>query len=379
MESPMKYFAGMEDYRKAGYVKHKMTDIIAISIAAIICGAEDWYDIEDYGKKKYEWLKTFLELPSGAPSHDTYNRFFSLSDPVVLESCFAGWIKAIADNGEGRIVSIDGKTLRGSKGAGRDSFIHMVSAWCNTNNLVLAQEKVDDKSNEITAIPELLKLLVLKGCIVTIDAMGCQQDIAEKITDGQADYILAVKDNQKFLYDDIKEAFANSKASDEYTAKELGHGRIETRTTKVIEDLDWVCSKGEWKKLACIIMVFSTRTDKRTGKKEEASRYYISSKKGTALFFHNAVRAHWGIENKLHWMLDVVFGEDDSKKQAQHAAQNFSLLNKIALNMIKSHEPGASSGSKIISAKRKRKMAAWDNDYLVSIFLSFGNSSLTNN
>lgn len=372
----MKYFAGMEDYRKQGYVKHKLENIIAISIAAIICGAEDWYEIEDYGKQKYSWLSTFLDLSDGAPSHDTYNRFFSLSDPQILEGCFTEWIKAIADISEGRIISIDGKTLCGSKGAGRDTFIHMVSAWCNSNNMVLGQEKVDDKSNEITAIPALLELLVLKGCIVTIDAMGCQQDIAEKITGKEADYILAVKDNQKFLHDDIKEAFSNAKVQDEYVCKELGHGRIETRTTLVIEDSDWVCSKEQWKKLTSLIMVSSTRINKKTGVKEDACRYYISSKKGSALFFHHAIRSHWGIENKLHWMLDVAFGEDDSKKQVQNAAQNFSLLNKIALNMIRNHEPDFMRGSKKISVKRKRKMAAWDNDYLISILLSFGSAHL---
>lgn len=332
----MKYFAAMEDHRKQGYVKHKMINIIAISIAAVICGAEDWYDIEDYAKEKYEWLKTILDLSDGVPSHDTYNRFFSFANPKVLEDCFEDWINAIANLSEGRIISIDGKTLRGSKGADRDTFIHMVSAWCNANNMVLAQQKVNDKSNEITAIPVLLELLVLKGCIITIDAMGCQQQIAEKIADKEADYILAVKGNQKFLLDDIEEAFSNAKADDEYTHKEVDHGRLETRTTQVITDLGWICSKEDWKKLSCIIRVFCTRINKQTGDKEEGYRYYyISSKKGTAQYFNHAIRAHWGIENKLHWMLDVTFGEDSSKKQAENAAQNFSLISKIALNMIR--------------------------------------------
>jgi len=367
----MKYFAAMEDHRKEGYVKHPMINIIAISIAAVICGAEDWYDIEDYGKEKYEWLKTLLDLSEGVPSHDTYNRFFSLANPQALERCFEDWINAIANLSEGRIISIDGKTLRGSKRAGSDTFIHMVSAWCNANNMVLAQQKVNDKSNEITAIPVLLDLLVLKGCIVTIDAMGCQKEIAEKIADKQADYILAVKGNQKFLLDDIEEAFSNAKSDDEYTLKEVDHGRIETRTAKVITDLDWICSKQNWKKLACIIMVFSTRINKQTGVKEEAYRYYISSKKGTAKYFNHAVRAHWGIENKLHWMLDVSFKEDSSKKQAENAAQNFSLLSKIALNMIGNLPHDVTRGTKVISAKRKRKMAAWNNEYLLKILLSF--------
>lgn len=375
----MKYFAAMEDYRKQGYVKHKMINIIAISIAAVICGAEDWYDIEDYGKEKYEWLKTFLDLSEGVPSHDTYNRFFSFANPQALERCFEDWINAIANLSEGRIISIDGKTLRGSKGTGRDNFIHMVSAWCNANNMVLAQQKVDDKSNEITAIPVLLELLVLKGCIITIDAMGCQKEIAEKIADKEADYILAVKGNQKFLLDDIEEAFSNTKADDEYTYKEVNHGRIESRTTEVITDLDWICSKEDWKKLYCIIRVFCSRIDKKTGVKEEAFRYYISSKKGTAQYFNDAIRAHWGIENKLHWMLDVTFGEDSSKKQAENAAQNFSLISKIALNMIRNLPHDITRGSKVISAKRKRKMAAWNNEYLLKILLSFNpNESKTN-
>jgi predicted transposase YbfD/YdcC len=371
MESPMKYFAAMEDYRKQGYVKHKMINIIAISIAAVICGAEDWYDIEDYGKEKYEWLKTFLDLSDGVPSHDTYNRFFSFANAEALEGCFEDWINAIANLSEGRIISIDGKTLRGSKGADRDTFIHMVSAWCNANNLVLGQQKVDDKSNEITAIPVLLELLVLKGCIITIDAMGCQKEIAEKIADKEADYILAVKGNQKFLLDDIEEAFSNARADDEYTHKEVDHGRIETRTTQIITDVDWICSHQDWKKLYCIIRVFCSRINKKTGVKEEAFRYYISSKKGTAKYFNHAIRAHWGIENKLHWMLDVTFGEDNSKKQAENAAQNFSLISKIALNMIRNLPHDLTRGSKVISAKRKRKMAAWNNKYLLKILLSF--------
>lgn len=317
-------------------------------------------------------------MSAGVPSHDTCNRFFSLADPQVLERCFTDWIKAVANLSEGRIINIDGKTLRGSKAAGSDSFIHMVSAWCNANNMVLAQQKVDDKSNEITAIPVLLELLVLKGCIVTIDAMGCQQEIAEKITDKEADYILAVKGNQKFLLDDIEEAFSNAKADDEYTHKEVNHGRIESRTTKVITDLDWICSKQDWKKLSCIIMVFSTRINKQTGLKEESCRYYISSKKGTAKDFNEAIRSHWGIENKLHWMLDVTFGEDKSKKRAENAAQNFSLISKIALNMIKNLPHDATRGSKVISAKRKRKMAAWNNDYLLSILLSFNPDEIIN-
>src|SRR6266508_1015808 len=245
------------------------------------------------------------------------------------------------------------------------------SSGCNTNNMVLAQEKVDDKSNEITAIPALLDVLFLKGCIVTIDAMGCQRDIAEKIVTKEADYILAVKGNQKVLEDDIKEAFSNGSVEDEYTQKEVNHGRIEIRTTRLIKDLDWICNKEDWKKLACIIMVFCKRIDKRTGIEELSARYYISSKNGSARDFYTAIRSHWGIENKLHWLMDVALAEDQSKKYTGNEAQNFSLINKVVLNMIRNHEPEVTDGSKKISVKRKRLMAAWDNDYLLSILLSF--------
>ena len=371
MQSPISYFSSLKDYRHEGYITHSLVNIVAISIAAIICGASDWYEVEDYGKEKKSWLQTFLNIGDKVPSHDTYNRFFSFIDPIALEQCFADWIAAIANLTEGRIISIDGKTLRGSKGSGKEHFIHMVSAWCNANGLVLGQQKVDEKSNEITAIPALLELLVIKGCIVTIDAMGCQQSIAAKIVEREADYILAVKDNQKFLHQDIREAFDNEKPVDEYTASNVAHGRIETRTTSVITNTDWVCKSENWEHLHSIIKVVATREDKKTNVKETATRYYISSKKETAVFFQNAIRSHWSIENRLHWMLDVAFNEDSSKKQAINSAQNFSLLNKIALNMINHHKLDDDRGAKKISVKRKRKMAAWNNDYLLGILLSF--------
>lgn len=371
MESPIRYFGNLKDYRDERYISHSLINIVAISIAAIICGAEDWYEVEDYGKEKKYWLQTFLDIGDSVPSHDTYNRFFSLVDPLSLEGCFMDWIAAIADISEGRVINIDGKTLCGSKGSGKEHFIHMVSAWCNANGLVLGQQKVDSKSNEITAIPALLELLVMKGCLVTIDAMGCQQAIAEKIVEQGADYLLAVKDNQKFLHQDIQEAFENEKPVDQYTASNVGHGRIETRTTSVIANLDWVCKPGNWKDLHCIIKVASTRENKKTKVKEAATRYYISSKNETAQFFQNAIRSHWSIENKLHWMLDVAFHEDNSKKQAANSAQNFSLFSKIALNMIHHHKLDDDRGAKKISVKRKRKMAAWNNDYLIGILLSF--------
>lgn len=349
-----------------------MESIIAITLAAIICGAESWYDIEDFGKQKKDWLETFLDLSDGIPSHDTFNRFFAMADSAGLEECFRKWISSIAEKVEGRKINIDGKCLRGSRSSDEDSFVHMVSAWCNANGLVLGQQKVYDKSNEITAIPQLLDALFIEGAVITIDAMGTQKEIAAKIIDNKADYVLAVKGNQGFLEDDIKEAFAQGVADDTFTSKvELSHGRIEKRTTYVIKDMDWICSRSEWKKLYCIIMVMATRIDKKSGHKEEAHRYYISSKKASAQWFDACIREHWGIENKLHWVLDVAFREDQSKKRQGEAAQNFSLMTKVALNLIKTHKAGAkSNGCTPYSIKRKRLMAGWNNNYLADIMMS---------
>lgn len=372
----MKYFAAMPDHRHSSYITHPLPTLIGITIAAVICGAEDWYDVEDYGWEKKEWLGQFLDLSSGIPSHDTFNLFFQKVEAKALEECFQQWVSEVATLAEGRIISIDGKTLRGSsKSKEPGSFIHMLSAWCSHNHLVLGQQKVSDKSNEITAIPALLELLVVKGCLVTIDAMGCQLKIAEKIVDKEADYLLAVKENQEVLLDDIREAFGCTPATDNYKASSVGHGRVETRTTAVIDDTDWICRKEEWKNLSSLIKIECTRYDKKTKKEEKAERYYISSKKASALYFHDAVKTHWQVENNLHWMLDVIFSEDNSKKQAGNSAQNFSLISKIALNMIRNHRDTQNRGAKKISAKRKRKMAGWNNDYLLEILLTLNYST----
>ena len=376
MVSPMKYFAAMTDHRHPSYVTHPLPTIIGITIAAVICGAEDWYDVEDYGWEKKEWLGQFLDVRNGIPSHDTFNLFFQRVDAKALEECFENWVSEVATLAEGRIISVDGKTLRGSSESKElGSFIHMVSAWCSANHLVLGQQKINDKSNEITAIPVLLDLLVIKGCLVTIDAMGCQLKIAEKIVAGEADYLLAVKENQEFLLDDIREAFASAPPKDTYKQSNVGHGRVETRITSLIEGAEWICRKEQWKSLSSLIKVECTRFDKKTTKEETSLRYYISSKEASARYFHEAVRAHWQVENNLHWMLDVVFSEDDSKKRAGNAAQNFSLISKVALNMIVNHRDTHSRGAKKISAKRKRKMAGWNNDYLLEILLTLNCST----
>lgn len=360
MTGLIRFFEPMEDPRVERTKLHKFTDIISITIAAVICGCEDWNEIELFGNLKKDWLSTFLELPNGIPSHDTFNRFFAALDPKVLEQCFLNWIQEVAHITHGRIISIDGKRLCGSGAQGKKAIVHMVSAWCNENNMVLGQVKTDDKSNEITAIPELLNLLDIKGCTITIDAMGCQTNIAAKIIEKEADYLLAVKGNQGHLLDDIKEAFEQTPAKHQQvsTTLETNHGRIEKRTCHVIEDTAWVCKKKGWKELKRLIKITAERTDKLSGEKSKECRYYISSAALKADELLHATRQHWGIENKLHWMLDVNFHEDASRKKAGNAAQNFSVISRIALNLIQNEK------SKKLSIKKKRLAAGWEHSYL---------------
>ena len=361
----MEYFNTLPDPRIDRQKRHNLGDIIFITIAAVICGADNWEDIEEYGDANYDWLKTVLELANGIPSHDTFNRVFSLLNPQALQQCFINWVQSVAQVTEGRIISIDGKRLCNSGEGGSKAIIHMVSAWSNANNMVLAQQKVNDKSNEITAIPALLEVLDIKGCTVTIDAMGCQQDIATKIIEKEADYILAVKGNQAHLYDDIKEAFEQEKLIVSDIQLNADHGRIEKRICSIITNTDWVCKKDKWEGLQMLIRIQSERTQKATGTTETQTRYYITSHKADAQFFNHAVREHWGIENKLHWVLDVAFGEDGSTKRAGNAAENFSFINKIALNLIQQHDDRR--GAKRISVKTKRKKCGWSKDYLTTI------------
>lgn len=371
MSSILEHFGSLPDPRTKEHKKeHKLIDIIFITIAAVICGAEDWNDIEQYGEEKEDWLKTILELPSGIPSHDTFNRVFSLIDPGELQKCFISWVRSIAKISEGQIVSIDGKRMCNSGEQGKKAIIHMVSAWSNDNSMVLGQVKVNDKSNEITAIPALLDLLLVKGCWITIDAMGAQKDIAAKIKSKEAEYILAVKDNQEHLHDDIKEAFKHGKTEQADEQTNLDHGRIEKRTRRIITAMEWVCKAEDWQGLRTLIEIKSERTIKATGAKEIQVRYYISSAISTAKKFNEAIREHWRIENNLHWILDVAFNEDNSMKRAGHAAENFSVISKIAVNLINQHEH--KKGARKLSMKTKRKKAGWSNDYLVAILAHAG-------
>lgn len=365
MSNILEHFSSLPDPRRDHKKRHKLIDIVFITIAAVICGADDWYEVEEYGRDKAEWLNTILELPNGIPSHDTFNRVFSILDTAALHECFIGWVRSVAALSEGQVVSIDGKRMCNSGENGSKAVIHMVSAWSGANNMVLAQQKVDDKSNEITAIPRLLGLLMIKGCTVTIDAMGCQKDIAEKIVGKEADYILAVKDNQERLHDDIKEAFGHGQSIETHTQGNVGHGRIEKRTCRVIRDTDWVCNKEQWPGLQSLIAIDSVRTQKATGASQAETRYYISSSNAAPAVFNAAIREHWGIENRLHWVLDVVFGEDGSTKRAGTAAENFSFISKVAINLLNKHDD--KKGAKKVSMKIKRKKAGWNNDYLMTI------------
>lgn len=371
MSSIIEHFSSLSDPRTKEHKKvHKLIDIVFITIAAVICGVEDWNDIEEYGKAKQTWLKTILELPAGIPSHDTFNRVFSLIDTDELQKYFIAWVQSIAKITKGEIISIDGKRMCNSGEKGNKAIIHMVSAWSNANSMVLGQVKVNDKSNEITAIPALLDLLMVKGCWITIDAMGCQKDIAAKIKDREAEYILAVKDNQEHLHDDIKDAFKYGSIEQTDTQTNLGHGRIEKRTCRIITAMEWVCKSEDWQGLQTLIEIKSERTIKATGIKETQVRHYISSAKSTAKKFNEAIREHWGIENNLHWILDVAFNEDNSTKRAGNAAENFSVISKIAVNLINQYEH--KKGARKLSMKTKRKKAGWSNDYLIAILAQAG-------
>jgi predicted transposase YbfD/YdcC len=361
MQTAISYFTELTDPRVERTKAHLMVDIIFITIAAVVCGAETWNDIENYGKAKEAWLRHYLQLPNGIPSHDTFNRFFSALDPEEFEQAFLSWIKDISELMEGDIVSIDGKTLCGSRNGDSKRAIHIVSAWSKANQLSLGQVKVDEKSNEITAIPKLLDVLVIHGCLVSIDAMGCQRDIAAKIREKGADYILAVKGNQGRLEEDAELTVRLTKPETEWVENDFGHDRIEQRKCTLYTNLSFIENAAAWKDLHAIVKIEATRYFKSSKREEQETRLYITSSKADAKVIGTGVRSHWGIENNLHWQLDVSFGEDASRKRAGNAAQNFSMLNRIALNLIK-HEQ-----SKKRSVKGKRLDAGWNDDYLLKI------------
>jgi len=366
------HFVVIEDIRDEKKRRHLLIDMLVIAITAVICGADGWTQVAAFGKAKEAWFRQFLQLPNGIPSHDTFGRVFSVLSPEVFEARFREWVASVREVCGEDIVAIDGKSLRRShcrkKGLGP---LHMVSAWSVANGLVLAQQATEAKSNEITAIPEVLALLELKGCIVTIDAMGCQKAIAKDIVAQGGDYVLALKGNQSTLAQAVEELFIDADAidyagwpMDSYETIDRGHGRIETRRYFTLTAVDKIPQSADWEKLNMVGMVQSERqvNDKTT----QETRFYIASIGGDAQRFAWAVRNHWGIENGVHWCLDIAFREDESRVRDRQAANNLAVMRHIALNLLK--KDATIKGG----IKTKRLVAGWDEDYLANLLFEQG-------
>ncbi len=365
-----KCFSKIRDPRIDRTKRHKLLDILIIAISAVICGADSWVDIEMFGKSKLEWLKTFLELPNGIPSHDTFGRVFAALNPVEFENSFIEWVQAIQQLTAGQVIAIDGKQMRGSKDTAKGKTgIYMVSAWATENQLVLGQRKVDDKSNEITAVPQLLRLLDISGCIVVLDAISTQTKIAKTIIDQDGDYILNVKENQGRLYEDIHDLFEEDRKFDfkdaPYSyAKTVNkdHGRIEIRQCWTISDPEYLANVRtltRWTGIQSLAMILSER---RIGEEIEIQdRYYISSLESDAEKILKAKRSYWGIENRLHWVLDIAFNEDHSRVRKNNAPHNFAVLRHMALNLLKQER------SIKVGIKAKRLKCGWDTAYLLQV------------
>ena len=351
--------------------KHNLSDILIISILATICGADGWVDIEDFALAKQDWLKTFLELPNGIPSHDTFGRVFSLLEPQVFECCFMAWINTLKIDLEKEIIAIDGKTVRGSANKRKDApALHLVSAWATKNKIMLGQTKTEDKSNEITAIPKLLDALDIRGSVITLDAMGCQQKIASKIIKKEAHYVLALKENQKTLYDSVKAVFTKAEENKEKQYKKMlhlrrvkkvkCHGRIETRKYTLVSARDEEGFKLRWPGLKGIAKVEVKRIT--NDKVEYSTRYFLSDLYYEEIDkFIDAVDSHWHVEINLHWSLDVSFKEDHSQVRIGHAPLNLALIRRAALNLLKQEN----TNKRGITVKRKR--AGWDHEYLLKV------------
>jgi predicted transposase YbfD/YdcC len=365
-------FEGLPDPRMDRTRRHKLVDILVMGLCSQLTGGESFTDMEEFARVREDWFKSFLELPSGVPSHDTFNRVFSAIDPHAFLECFCCWVEGICPNLSDEVVAIDGKALRRALNDG-ESISYIVSAWASRSGLVLGQVKVNEKSNEITAVPELLRVLKLKGAIVTLDAMGCQKEIAANIVEQRADYVLALKGNHANVHEEVRVFFedavppcatecaqsADADKMDFHQSIEKGHGRIETRRYWQSTDIDWFEDKSLWKGIKSFGMVESIRNTK--GKSTIERRYYLSSLPLDAKRFGEAVRGHWGIENSLHWSLDVTFREDDSRARTRNAAQNLATLRRITLNLIKKDR------SRKASIRTKRYIAAIDLGFLVHL------------
>lgn len=360
-------FGDMPDPRVVGRCDHKLLDIVVISICAVLCGAEGWEEIAQFGTTKVAWLRQFLDLPNGIPSHDTFRRVFMVLDAEVFQARFMRWVEQAFRVKRGQVVALDGKTVCGSAGLGQ-SALHLVSAWASESGLVLGQQRVAEKSNEITAIPVLLQELYVAGCIVTIDAMGCQTEIARTIIEQQADYVLALKGNQGHLHANVQDWFAwahqqhfrNMPHSFHQTVNK-GHGRLEIRTCWALSDpqaFDTIRHHDGWVGLQSIVMVERQRI--LPDKHEREITYFISSLPADAQRLLAAIRHHWAIENSLHWVMDITFGEDDARLRRGDTPENFAVLRHIALNLLKQHPAK-------MSLKRKRFQAALDDHFLFEL------------
>jgi len=366
----------MTDPRINRRKEHDLVDILVIAICTLLCGGEGFNDMEDFGKAKFDWFKTFLGLRNGIPSHDTFNRVFAALDPKEFLDCFLRWTQSLRRAVSQEIVALDGKALRGALNQGQN-LTYVVSAWAASNGLVLGQLKVADKSNEITAVPELLRVLELSGCIVTIDAMGCQKKIAKEIIEAEADYVLALKGNQETVHEEVR-SFLDATLAEQQTPLPKGakrsveaqrlqscqtvekdHGRLEIRRYYQSDRLDWFADRGQWERLRSVGMVESQR--EVAGQTTVERRYYLSSLPLGVETFGRAVRSHWGVENNVHWIMDVTFREDQSRARTGYAAENLATLRRMALNLLR-HEKTKKRG-----IRGKQLNAGWDHAYLLRL------------
>lgn len=374
--SLIEHFKDLPDPRVQRTQDHDLIDILVVAVCTLLCAGESFNDMEDFGKAKQDWFKTFLALRHGIPSHDTFNRVFAALDPEAFLDCFLRWTQSLRQAVAQEIVALDGKALR--RALNRDQSVkYVVSAWAESNGLVLGQLKVADKSNEITALPELLRVLELSGCIVTVDAMGCQKNIAKEITEADADYVLALKGNQETVHAEVK-SLLDAAVAERATPRPVGaklspaaanlagletvekdHGRIETRRYYQSAELDWFADRAKWAGLRSVGMVEAVR--EVGGKVTAERRYYLSSLSLDVATFARAVRGHWGVENKLHWVLDVQMREDQSRARAGYAAENLATLRRLALNLLKREK------TKRRGIKGKQLNASWDHAYLLRL------------